>query len=866
MGERGPTYRPMSVERERKPILALVVYAKRNVRDMAERAFKSIAGQQRKPDKLLVVDDASEAGFEDVKERVLDLRLDNCHVQVLPNERTPGLCGAMNTALLKLMEYADERSTYVTFVREEDWMEPEHCATVEAAIVKGDPDLVLSDVKVEGRKNKLTMIRSESPVAHLERLYGLNLDSASCLMAAPSIRLGSILEAGLFNEALQGMQTHELLLRLSELPDARWAVTKEATLRSPPSGYRKDELTDAVILAMRRGSRTFCLLARNRLNRTTQDALYNAIRKRRNLRDPKTNLLRWGLRYDLKPTKARKVIVPKLDSACRRLLQSSRIVVGVLSRGNLDKRNSGLPDLMRDLKWLSKQVKSIHVEVLDNTKLGEDREPWFNELPVSEEGFSVSIFKPRVDAEDATAKGFQASIAVARSAIQSRVAKLIRDQGNTNAIAWFIDEDLSLVNRAMCWNDTECRRWFLWQLAELLKDARDKTGSGTAMQLGQVTEAPPVPATMTYRLQLLDAVNALRRLRHSPFSGRYHYRDFQRILEKWVSPGRGIRDFYYDVSSRDVVHLELPFDYFPWENGEFKQSRATNGAVLRKVIQELPKLAKGKQIFRPIFADRHFAVNPSEMLEDGLPRHSDRSRLSHVPSVLRGGNTIITKGSESDLYPTVTLKELFYRRKPLTPRRADMVSALICRYLRGQQVMACSLPVRQRREDEGNKKPKQLLNPTKYVPDTEGFAIYSALKLVLDHRQLRRLDTKLGKSAKEHCDFSKADFELFVRSIHDFRKIRLRAIIASFYRIRGLAKMLKQELDYLSRLPKLSGLSADLAEADKFACAVIDALPSGFDLVPKSGTKLLSSPLHTVRYRRPQLKVFLNGLTASALR
>ena len=56
--------------RRKKTMLALVVYAKRNVRDMAERAFRSIASQKRKPDKLIVIDDDSEAGFDDVKERV----------------------------------------------------------------------------------------------------------------------------------------------------------------------------------------------------------------------------------------------------------------------------------------------------------------------------------------------------------------------------------------------------------------------------------------------------------------------------------------------------------------------------------------------------------------------------------------------------------------------------------------------------------------------------------------------------------------------------------------------------------------------------------------------------------------------------
>ena len=61
-------------KKKSRPTLVLVVYAKRNIRDMAERAFRSISNQTRKPDKLLVIDDSSEAGFDDVKERVLDIR------------------------------------------------------------------------------------------------------------------------------------------------------------------------------------------------------------------------------------------------------------------------------------------------------------------------------------------------------------------------------------------------------------------------------------------------------------------------------------------------------------------------------------------------------------------------------------------------------------------------------------------------------------------------------------------------------------------------------------------------------------------------------------------------------------------------
>ena len=855
----------------KKPVIALVVYAKRSVRDLAHKAFLSIAEQTRKPDKLIVVDDQSESGFDDVKERVIDLRVDKCHVQVLRNERTPGLSGAMNTALLKLMEYADERSTYVTFVREEDHLESRHFESVERLIRAEEPDVVFSDVNVDGRKALMRMARGEQPSCHLERLFGFDLDHASCLMAAPCTRLESLLEAGMFNEALIGMQMHELFLRLSELPGAVWRTTGDATIKAPPSGYHRrlrdraqmkdphHDLEAPVLLAMRRGSRTFNLLSGSRLDNGARQVLHRAIRSRRDRLDPKTrDLTMWGVGYDLKPMKAGAVRLPVLTTSQRKLLKLTHIVVGIISRSNQPRPKHGLLRLLRELRWLSGRVGSVHVEILDNAKRGEPSQAWFSGLAVRRGNMSVSIARDVQLPNDATAKGFQASIARARTEIQRRVSSYIRMKpGRSKALAWLLDEDLSLANRAMCWTNKEAKHWFLLQLTNLLEKMKGEAESGTApaMVLGQVTEAPPVPGTMTYRLQLLDAVTAVRRLRLAPREETYRFRDFHRVLEKWMSPGRRIRDFYYDVSSRDSMHLEFPFDYFPWENGEFGRRRLTNAQVLRMLVGELPKLKQGKQVFRPIFADRHFAVDSEEMPYDGLGSKPSKNPADFCPSVLRGGNTLFPNGSECRRYPTVTLRGAKdHAGRPITPRRADMISAVICRYLHGKQVVAYALPFRQQREDEGNKSPKDLLNRDKYIPDTEGFAIYSALKDILDDRQLERLDTKRGKHAKEMCDFGLPHVEVFSARIDEHRKARTRAIIASFYRIRGLAKILDGELGCVKDVVEPAAIDA----AREFIREVIAALPRGFDCHKGTRKKVLSSPL-----LRSRSKAEMKSLMAS---
>ena len=199
----------MNEEQSAKTVFALVVYAKRNVRDMARKAFRSITAQSRIPDKLIVVDDQSEAGFDDVKERVIDLNVDGCHVQILRNERTPGLSGALNTAILKVMEYADGARTYVAFMREEDQLDPTHFRKIERATRGNSRSVVFADVSVQNRRGAKTlrMARATAPEAHLRRIYSLDLDFASCLMGAFAVRLDVLLEAGLLNEALRGEQS-----------------------------------------------------------------------------------------------------------------------------------------------------------------------------------------------------------------------------------------------------------------------------------------------------------------------------------------------------------------------------------------------------------------------------------------------------------------------------------------------------------------------------------------------------------------------------------------------------------------------------------------------------------------------------------
>ena len=150
------------------------------------------------------------------------------------------------------------------------------------------------------------------------------------------------------------------------------------------------------------------------------------------------------------------------------------------------------------------------------------------------------------------------------------------------------------------------------------------------------------------------------------------------------------------------------------------------------------------------------------------------------------------------------------------------------------------------------------------MPDTEGFAIYTALKSVLDDRQLARLDTKAGRHAREECDFKPSDVDRFFRAVSDARKLRSRSIISSFYRVRGLARILEQELRLCEGFMSSTEDQQALRQSLDFAVKLQKALRRGFDLHDDNGKhhgrKILSTSNPMVRYPKADVASFLKKL------
>ena len=102
--------------------IAAVVATHNRPELLAGRALASIAGQTRRPDCLIVVDD-SESEIRHVNAEVVSaLHIPDTRTIYLENRRTPGASGAWNTALIHLYEI--DPAAFVAILDDDDsWAE-----------------------------------------------------------------------------------------------------------------------------------------------------------------------------------------------------------------------------------------------------------------------------------------------------------------------------------------------------------------------------------------------------------------------------------------------------------------------------------------------------------------------------------------------------------------------------------------------------------------------------------------------------------------------------------------------------------------------------------------------------------------------
>ena len=111
---------------------------------LAQRALKSISSQTRPPDLLMVVDDSS-SDVRPMNQTVVNsFSAEYAKTIYLENARTPGACGAWNTALFELQRI--EPSAFAAVLDDDDMWEPTYLQRCEQAALERNLDMVAAGI------------------------------------------------------------------------------------------------------------------------------------------------------------------------------------------------------------------------------------------------------------------------------------------------------------------------------------------------------------------------------------------------------------------------------------------------------------------------------------------------------------------------------------------------------------------------------------------------------------------------------------------------------------------------------------------------------------------------------------------------
>lgn len=446
----------------------VVIVPTRGRKDLLPRALASIGAQRRTPDRVLVVADRAEdlEGIEG-----------GPPFEPLLNERTPGLSGAVNTAVGRLAMECDPEATFVAFLDDDDeWLSGYLQAVCDAAAQGADVAYagLLRVDEAQAPPRPLSVPAALTVGAFLEgnpHVQGSNL----------AVRLSSLLRAGGLDEALPSTTDRDLMVRLLELPGIRVAVVQEHLVLHHAD--HPDRLSAYGSPSKLEGLTRFFLKHQRRMTPQQEAAFVRRASER----------FGWpgvpGPRLDHPPPPPRPVAAP--PSTEQRAPMALVVAFASFDPTRVTAR-------LAELETLA----DAGVAVTDVVLFADFQAP---EAPVSkpQRPFHVHL----VTADDARARAREGTygraflspatwsgIAFARTVCQHQAYQVAR--AGERAAVWMVDDDLVLDGIF----GSDGRRLGSAEFARALEDAAARYD----VAVGRVVGAPPVPAAATFRTQLLD--------------------------------------------------------------------------------------------------------------------------------------------------------------------------------------------------------------------------------------------------------------------------------------------------------------------------------------------------------------------------
>lgn len=496
---------------------AVVVATTGSRASLLRRALESLRQQRRRPERIVVVLDESLHG--DASHALLErIRGVFPEVDSLLNRRTPGASGAWNTAIDHLLRTTERpHEVLVSFLDDDDTWEAGYAVEVCRTQHSTGAEVIAATLVRHDR---------ETPDGRAMSLPE-RLDASAFFVGNPglqptniSVRLSTLLEAGMFDEALPSCTDRDLCIRLADLgvtyATCPLAIAHHDTL------HGQARLSDPQSLARRGGLEAFFAKYRFRMSATEVAAF---LQRAQRLFGWVPSPVEWAPPAAASEHGELKVV-------------PMRIVVGIIVDGGRPER--ALP-LLRDLARLGahRWVDGLDVVLLENGD-----HPGFGRIVGEAESMALSVWPVDLHAQCGAAPelGIRDSelelhktIAVARTLLQRFVHVTAR--AREAAFAWILDDDGRLPE----------------DLDAFLSKTEEARQRGNAVVIGGTTGAPALPSAATLRVQLVDAVHFLA---GAARRGPEETPPDPRMNSRWTQDRR---DYYYDLARDETDRLEVPF-------------------------------------------------------------------------------------------------------------------------------------------------------------------------------------------------------------------------------------------------------------------------------------------------------------------
>jgi GT2 family glycosyltransferase len=642
------------------------------------RALASIAAQTRPPDAVVVIEDGPEisAGSRRIAaECQLPAGVD---LILLKNRRTPGAAGAWNSGIDEATRrFAPAHSICVAVLDDDDWWDREHIARCLTQAVAREVDVVAAgivrydDHHPDGRAQDPPMsLTADDALVRNPHIQGSNL----------FVRLSTLLEAGMFDEALRSTTDRDLVVRLAVL-GATYAPVPCTTVHHDARGERP-RLSTAGSAAKSEGLARFWSKHHVLMN----DEQREAFRRRASA----------IFAIDLDSIVPRPPVEPasKLGRAVPDVLPGAApliLVAGIACDGDAA-GVARIAPLLEDLLALQddERVAALDIVVIENGDGDKRLRALVDEM--IRRGLRCYLADVRRQRRDAETGLFgprfvrregRIGISEARAITQRYVRGLMRP----GAVAWILDDDKRLVP-------------LVSDGSRLARRGHDIVGtilrlraSGADVILGVDTGAAPLPAAATLRTQLIDLGANVAAMRALGPDARWPDRTAENLAHAGAAP-----DFYYDLSRLHTWHLELPF----WFSAD--RPDASVRQAFAQLCERAPRILVGEQVFRPLFVERG-------------------AELALRSSIRRGGSTLVFAPDA-----LVDVPQVVPSPDGRPTRRSDMVWALLNVHVRGRRIEEAGFAVFHDRSDVD----EHELDVPALVDDIRGYALYSTLRDLME--------------------------------------------------------------------------------------------------------------------------------------